>query len=101
MPVAEIEQGTLLEPNRVFVIPPGKDITVKGNAFDLLTSVKPRALRRSSTVLVPEKSRNLMKNQRSLNLHPKSAPAKMGFIQDWLPMYFLLPGENLKICNYG
>jgi two-component system CheB/CheR fusion protein len=41
MPVVEVEQGMLLEPNRVFVMPPGKDMIVKGDEFDLQTTLKP------------------------------------------------------------
>ena len=42
MPVVEVKQGMLLEPNRVFVMPPGKDMTVKGDEFDLQTTLKAR-----------------------------------------------------------
>jgi two-component system CheB/CheR fusion protein len=42
MSVVEVEQGMLLEPNRVFVMPPGKDMTVSGDVFGLRTTVKPR-----------------------------------------------------------
>ena len=42
MPVVEVEQGMLLEPNRVFVMPPGKDMTVNGDEFDLQKPLKPR-----------------------------------------------------------
>jgi len=42
MPVVEVEQGMRVEPNRVFVMPAGKDMTVSGDVFDLRTTVKPR-----------------------------------------------------------
>jgi two-component system CheB/CheR fusion protein len=42
MPVAEVTQGMRLEPNRVYIMPPGKDMTVSRGVFGLQTSVKPR-----------------------------------------------------------
>lgn len=35
MPVEEIENGSVLFPNTVYVIPPGKDLTTDGSAFRL------------------------------------------------------------------
>jgi two-component system CheB/CheR fusion protein len=40
MPVVEVEEGMLLEPNRVFVMPPGEDMTLKADRFDLKTTLK-------------------------------------------------------------
>jgi two-component system, chemotaxis family, CheB/CheR fusion protein len=35
MPVIEIKQGMVLEVNRVFLLPPGRDMIVDGDVFDL------------------------------------------------------------------
>jgi two-component system CheB/CheR fusion protein len=38
MPVDEVKQGVLLQPNRVYIMPPGKNMTVHRGAFDLQTT---------------------------------------------------------------
>jgi len=42
MPIVEVEQGMRLVPNRVFLMPPGKDMTIEGDVFDLVTKSKRR-----------------------------------------------------------
>jgi chemotaxis response regulator CheB len=42
MPVAEVEQGMRLDPNRVFVLPPRMELTMDGEAFHLRTTSRPR-----------------------------------------------------------
>jgi two-component system CheB/CheR fusion protein len=42
MPVVEVEQGMRLQPNRVFLMPPGKEMTVNGGNFVLQTMRRPR-----------------------------------------------------------
>ena len=42
MPVSEVENGMLLEPNRVYLMPPGKDMRVNADKFTLRPSLKPR-----------------------------------------------------------
>jgi len=44
MPVSEVKQGMSLEPNRVFIMPPGKDMTISRDKFDLKTTPGPRGL---------------------------------------------------------
>jgi two-component system, chemotaxis family, CheB/CheR fusion protein len=44
MDVTEIEQGMALEPNRVFIMPPGKDMTINGGKFDLKITAGPKSL---------------------------------------------------------
>jgi two-component system CheB/CheR fusion protein len=39
MPVVEVIKGMLLQPNRVFVMPPGKDMTIERGVFDLTTTI--------------------------------------------------------------
>jgi two-component system CheB/CheR fusion protein len=41
MPVIEVEQGMLIEPNRVFIMPPGKDMTLHGDEFHLQLKQQP------------------------------------------------------------
>jgi len=40
MPVVEIEDGTVLKPNRVYLCPAGMDVTIDGEAFQVVPSVK-------------------------------------------------------------
>jgi chemotaxis response regulator CheB len=42
IPVIEVEDGMLLEPNRVYLMPPGKDMRVNIDKFTLRPSLKPR-----------------------------------------------------------
>ena len=44
MDVIEIEQGMTLEPNRVFIMPPGKDMTIHRGKFELKTTPGPKGL---------------------------------------------------------
>jgi two-component system, chemotaxis family, CheB/CheR fusion protein len=44
MPVLEVKQSMVLKTNHVFLIPPGKHMTIKGDEFDLQTKVKPTGL---------------------------------------------------------
>lgn len=41
MPIVDVEDGTALEPNMVFVIPPRRDMTVNGNVLLLQHSTYP------------------------------------------------------------
>ena len=41
MPVSEVEDGMLLEPNRVYLMPPGKDMRVNADRFTLWPSLQP------------------------------------------------------------
>ncbi len=41
MPVADITHGMLLEPNRIFVMPPGKDMTINHGKFELEAILRP------------------------------------------------------------
>jgi chemotaxis response regulator CheB len=41
MPVAEVKQGMRLQPNCVYIMPPGQDMTISGGAFGLKTTQKP------------------------------------------------------------
>ena len=41
MPVVVVTEGMRLEPNRVFVMPPGIDLTMTGNEFHLRTTSRP------------------------------------------------------------
>jgi two-component system CheB/CheR fusion protein len=41
MPVIEVKQGMALEANRVFIMPPGQDMTIDGDKFGLQTRQKP------------------------------------------------------------
>src|SRR4051794_6576910 len=43
MPVAEVTQGMQLEPNRVYIMPPGKKMTVNGGMFNLQTTPAARS----------------------------------------------------------
>ncbi|GAB4563441.1 MAG: chemotaxis protein CheB [Rhizobacter sp.] len=45
MPVAEAEQGTRIEPDHVYVIPPNKGLTVAAGRLQLATPAQPRGLR--------------------------------------------------------
>jgi two-component system, chemotaxis family, CheB/CheR fusion protein len=42
MPVAEVMQGMLLKPNWVFIMPPGKNMTLNRGHFDLQTTASPK-----------------------------------------------------------
>jgi two-component system CheB/CheR fusion protein len=42
MPVVEVEEGMSLEPNRVYLMPPSVEMTVKNNEFALQPPRKPR-----------------------------------------------------------
>ena len=52
MPVAEVTQGMPLEPNRVYVMPPGKDMTVNGGKFDLRTTPPARGWPKTISVIM-------------------------------------------------
>jgi hypothetical protein len=52
MPVTEVEQGMSLEPNRVFIMPPGKDMKISRGTFDLETTPGPRGLPTTITVFL-------------------------------------------------
>ena len=48
MPVAQIEEGMSIQPNRVFVIPPNSDLTLTGNLFHLAAPTLDRFRRHRS-----------------------------------------------------
>ncbi len=45
MPVVEVKEGVRVEPNRVYVIPPNSDMSIKDGALHLATRDRERALR--------------------------------------------------------
>jgi chemotaxis response regulator CheB len=52
MPVVEVTQGMLLKPNCVFIMPPGKDMTIDGTAFRLQTTVVPQGWPKTISVFL-------------------------------------------------
>ena len=48
MPVTQIEEDMSIEPNRVFVIPPNSDLTIKGGSFHLAGATLDRSRRHRS-----------------------------------------------------
>lgn len=45
MPVFQVEDGMRVEPNRVYVIPPNRDLVLEGGTLRLLKPAEPRGLR--------------------------------------------------------
>ena len=52
MPVAEVEQGMSLEPNRVFIMPAGKDMTLHSDIFDLKATPRRRGFSKALTLFL-------------------------------------------------
>jgi chemotaxis response regulator CheB len=52
MPVAQVEEGMRLEPNRVFIMPPHIDMTIMGNVFHLRATPGPSGWPRTISVFL-------------------------------------------------
>jgi len=52
MPVAEIEHGTVLAPDRVYIIPAGRDMTTDGTSLSLAPSSSPRGWPRTFDIFL-------------------------------------------------